>query len=84
MNLLFPVSVTAATVVMTLIVARALDDHETAATSAGLMLAAALLGLAIVEHWVMVLPVRASALWDWAMRGHSAPAEREVAPRRGW
>lgn len=83
MNLLFPVSVTAATVVVTLIVARALDDHETPATSAGLMLAAALLGLAIVEHWVMVLPVRASALWDWAMRGHPTAAERDAMPRRG-
>lgn len=93
MNLLFPVSVTAATVVAVLVVSRALDPVETPAASAGLMLVAALLGLAIVEHWMMVLPVRVSALWEWAMRTHrrvrggeraAEPlAPLEVAPRRG-
>jgi putative photosynthetic complex assembly protein 2 len=70
MNLLFPVSVTAATVVTVLIIQRALGPHETPATSAGLMLAGGLLALAVVEHWMMVLPVRVSALWEWAMRTH--------------
>jgi putative photosynthetic complex assembly protein 2 len=82
MNLLFPVSVTAATVMATLIVARALDPNETPATAAGLMLSAALLGLAIVEHWVMVLPVRVSALWDWAMRAHGPAAKGASATDR--
>jgi hypothetical protein len=34
------------------------------------MLAGGLLALAVVEHWMMVLPVRVSALWEWAMRTH--------------
>jgi putative photosynthetic complex assembly protein 2 len=69
-NLLFPVSVTASTIVATLVVIRALDPHETPASSAGLLLAGSLLALAILEHWLMVLPVRVSAMWDWAMRTH--------------
>jgi putative photosynthetic complex assembly protein 2 len=93
MNLLFPVSVTAATVVAVLIVSRALDPAESPAASAGLMLTAALLALGILEHWMMVLPVRVSALWEWAMRTHrrvrgETPVEPlaplEVAPPRGY
>jgi hypothetical protein len=57
------------------------------------MLAAALLGLAILEHWMMVLPVRVSALWEWAMRTHrrargiDPPAPLgpiEIAPPRSY
>lgn len=70
MNLLFPVSVTAATVATVLLVEGALDPYASPATATGLLLAAALLGLAILEHWMMVLPVRVSAMWDWAMRAH--------------
>jgi putative photosynthetic complex assembly protein 2 len=92
MNLLFPVSVTVATVAATLIVNRALDPLETPAAAAGMLLAAALLALAIVEHWMMVLPVRVSALWEWALRTHrrargiEPPAPLgpiEIAPPRG-
>lgn len=89
MNLLFPVSVTVATVVTVLIVQRALDPHETPAASAGLMLAGGLLALAVVEHWMMVLPVRVSALWEWAVRTHRRDRAGEplaragVAPPRG-
>jgi putative photosynthetic complex assembly protein 2 len=92
MNLLFPVSVTVATVAATLMVNRALDPLETPAAAAGMLLAAALLALAIVEHWMMVLPVRVSALWEWALRTHrrargiEPPAPLgpiEIAPPRG-
>ena len=97
MNLLFPVSVTAATVVATILVANALDPLATPTATAGLMLVAALLGLAIVEHWMMVLPVRVTALWEWAMRAQGkgrpqsapleSPSERlaplDVLPRHG-
>jgi putative photosynthetic complex assembly protein 2 len=75
MNMLFPVSVTAATVAATLLVQAALAPQSTPAATAGLMLVAALLGLASLEHWMMVLPVRVSALWEWALRAH-----RDAAP----
>jgi hypothetical protein len=31
-----------------------------------------LLVLAIVEHWLLVLPLEATALWRWAMRDSAA------------
>jgi hypothetical protein len=40
-----------------------------------LMLTAALLGLAILEHWMMVLPMPTTWLWKWAIRS-STPADR--------
>ena len=66
MNLLFPFSVTAATGVAWLMVLAALRAEPAAA--AGLMLVTTMLSLAIVEHWLLVLPFPASALWRWAMR----------------
>jgi putative photosynthetic complex assembly protein 2 len=98
MNLLFPISVTAPTVLATLMVESALDSGTPPAAATGLVLVAALLGLAIVEHWMMVLPVRVAALWEWAMRTHRrervdaasvTPPERlapwwDIASRRGF
>ena len=66
MNGLFPVSVTASTIVATLMVSSAFAAPP--ATAVGLMLAATLLALAILEHWLLVLPLPATALWRWALR----------------
>ena len=80
MNLLFPVSVTASTVVAVVMVQAAVAPGATPTASAGLMLAATMLGLAILEHWLLVLPLPATALWRWAMRRHEDPAARWSAP----
>jgi putative photosynthetic complex assembly protein 2 len=82
MNLLFPVSVTAATVVAAAMVQAAMAPDAAAATSVGLLLAATMLALAIVEHWLLVLPLPATALWRWAMRRHGdADHDPEPLPR---
>jgi putative photosynthetic complex assembly protein 2 len=65
MNLLFPVSVSVATVVMSLLVEAALDAPPTGFTGVALILAATLLALAILEHWFLVLPLADGALWAW-------------------
>lgn len=67
MNVLFPISVTAATVTVTFLIARALQSAPGSTAATGLLLVAALLALAIVEHWLLVLPIQATALWRWAM-----------------
>lgn len=67
MNLLFPVSVSVATVVMCLLVEAALDLPASSFTSVALMLTATLLALAILEHWLLVLPLADAALWSWAL-----------------
>ena len=71
MNALFPLSVTAATAVAATMVAAALDAPPAAA--AGLMLVTTMLALAILEHWLLVLPLPSTALWLWAMRNAAEP-----------
>jgi putative photosynthetic complex assembly protein 2 len=66
MNGFFPISVTASTIVAALMVAAALKADAVAAV--GLMLASTMLAMAILEHWLLVLPLQATALWQWAMR----------------
>jgi putative photosynthetic complex assembly protein 2 len=67
MNLLFPVSVSVATVIMSLLVEAALDLPATGFAAVALMLTATLLALAILEHWFMVLPLADGVLWNWAL-----------------
>jgi hypothetical protein len=64
---LFPVSVSAATVVMCVLVEEALDLPPTGFAGNALMLAATLLALAILEHWFLVLPLADAVLWEWAL-----------------
>lgn len=77
MNLLFPLSVTASTVVAAWMVLEALAAPPGGAYATGQMLVVTLLVLAILEHWLMVLPFNPTALWRWAMRDRkhgTAPA----------
>ncbi|MGB5831359.1 MAG: putative photosynthetic complex assembly protein PuhE [Thiohalocapsa sp.] len=67
MNLLFPVSVSVATVVMCLLVEAALDLPSGSFAGVALMLTATMLALAILEHWFLVLPLADAALWSWAL-----------------
>lgn len=78
MNLLFPVSVVAATAVLLLLAAQAVDVHTTPAQAVGLSLVATLLALAVVEHLMLVLPLDTAALWRWALR-RSPPAADQPA-----
>ncbi len=78
MNLLFPVSVSAATALAALLVAGALSPHAGEFQRAGHALVATLLVLAVVEHWFLVLPLPDDALWRWAIRSGSEP--RRVPP----
>ncbi|MCX7891302.1 MAG: putative photosynthetic complex assembly protein PuhE [Burkholderiales bacterium] len=86
MNLLFPVSVTAATWVLALMAERALAPSATPFEVAGLALCGALLGLAILEHWFLVLPLPVAALWQWGLKSRAsrtALAEEASVPRIG-
>ena len=68
MNRLFPLAVTLATAVAALVIAEAVAAPPGSARFAGALLVATLLVLAIVEHWLLVLPLDATALWRWALR----------------
>ena len=79
MNLLFPFCVTAASGVLAVMVLYANEAGTPATDVLGLTLVGTLLALAILEHWMLVLPMSTTALWRWAMgarrRAHAAPAQ---------
>lgn len=65
-NALLPLSLGAGGVVAVGLIAAAIDGA--AATRVGLLLVASMLGLALLEHLLMVTPLSATALWRWALR----------------
>ena len=74
MNLLFPLSITASTVVLTVLIQKYLGTDDPAKL-VGFALLSSLLGLAVLEHWFMVLPLPSEKMWRWALRSdRGAPA----------
>jgi putative photosynthetic complex assembly protein 2 len=78
MNLLFPLSVTGATVYAAVLVCDAFGSTVTPFQVAGDILLATLTALGIVEHWLLVLPIRTSALWSWGMRSRARTGNAAV------
>jgi len=72
MNLLFPFSVLLASVLAWQLAERALAASSSFEV-VGFTMLATLATLALLEHWLMVLPLRAEALWRWSLanRRHS-------------
>ncbi len=79
MNFLFPVSVTAATGAAVYLGSLALAPDTDAHAATGYALVTTLLILAVVEHWFMVLPFEATALWSW---GLAEPADTPMDPNK--
>jgi putative photosynthetic complex assembly protein 2 len=77
MNLLFPVSVTASTVICVMMWNRATAPADSAFTASGMTFVATLMSLAILEHWFLVLPMPSAALWQWGLA--SKPKQRPFA-----
>jgi putative photosynthetic complex assembly protein 2 len=73
MNLLFPFSVVAGTAVAWLIWEAAVASGVTRYEATSLTFVATLLSLALLEHWLLVLPLPSQALWNWGLRSRNAP-----------
>jgi putative photosynthetic complex assembly protein 2 len=71
MNLLFPVAVTASTAASVLLIWSA-ASATTPFAAVSYTLVATLMVLAVVEHWFMVLPLPAEALWSWGLTSREA------------
>jgi putative photosynthetic complex assembly protein 2 len=81
MNFLFPLSVSASTVVTVLLVQKfAAADGAFQSTSYALL--TSLLALAVIEHWFMVLPLPSERLWNWALKADRAADAPLKAQRR--
>jgi putative photosynthetic complex assembly protein 2 len=77
MNLLFPLSVTVATVVAADLVGLAVSADATAFDAVAYTFVAMLLALAILEHWFLILPLPDAALWSWALRSRATDPNDE-------
>ena len=77
MNALFPISVTAGTVVTAQLVGHALAGGEGSFEATAYTFAAVLLALAVLEHWFLVLPLPDAALWSWALRNRHSESPKD-------
>jgi putative photosynthetic complex assembly protein 2 len=83
MNLLFPFSVTAGTVVTVMLALQAGAPGVSQMTATSFVLLASLAALAVIEHWFMVLPIPAEALWRWSLQHRSGEGPtRSTHPAR--
>lgn len=71
MNLLFPLSITALMLAVGCWAERA-AGADSAAMAAGFALLGTMTTLALVEHWLLVLPLRDAALWRWMLPSRDA------------
>ena len=67
MNLLFPLSSPAASSVLVTVLVQRAAASTAAFGAAGLTFVIAMLALAVVEHWFLVLPLPFARLWRWAL-----------------
>jgi putative photosynthetic complex assembly protein 2 len=79
MNLLFPVSVVAGSWLAIEFAARALGA-DTDHAAVGHAMLATLCALAMLEHWLMVLPLPPEALWRWSLEGRAAHSRYGSVP----
>jgi putative photosynthetic complex assembly protein 2 len=77
MNPLFPFVVTLASIATALFWQAALAAPADSFQAAGFALLATLMTLAVLEHWLLMLPLPSARLWRWAFRSH----ERSAAAR---
>ncbi|MFZ1429500.1 MAG: putative photosynthetic complex assembly protein PuhE [Geminicoccaceae bacterium] len=78
MNLLFPVSVTSGTIVATLLIQHAGAAQAGSFDATAFTFVGALLVLAVIEHWFLVLPIADAALWSWGLRSRDAASPTRV------
>jgi putative photosynthetic complex assembly protein 2 len=67
MNLLFPLSVTIATLAAYAMIKLSLAAAPASIDATAWLLLGTLIGLGVIEHWFLVLPIPAMALWNWSL-----------------
>ena len=78
MNAFLPISVILSTLALVFIAVNAMNSGVLVADKVGLVLVGSMLAMAILEHFLLVLPLPSTALWRWAMRNRT-PLVRSVA-----
>jgi putative photosynthetic complex assembly protein 2 len=78
MNLLFPISVTASTIIGFLLLKTAFAGDLARPEAVGYLFVGTLMGLAVLEHWFLVLPMPAASLWNWSLRSTASVTPFDV------
>jgi putative photosynthetic complex assembly protein 2 len=78
MNLWFPLSVSLATAVTVALVGLAWVAPSGSHHAVAAALLAVLAALAVIEHWLLVLPIAPMALWTWSLRSRVKPPVHPV------
>lgn len=81
MNALFPAVVAASTWLAVVLWQTALAPDVVAWRATAVAFAAALLSLAVLEHWFLVLPLPSTALWSWSLRSRTGTGAETIRPR---
>ena len=78
MNLFFPISVSVSTIVTVLLAQKAMAVEATPFDVTGYTILATLMALAVAEHWFLVAPFHANALWQWSLKSEEGDDRRRV------
>jgi putative photosynthetic complex assembly protein 2 len=70
---LFPISVTLATIAAVVMVMRVNAAAPGSSDAFAASMLAVLAALGAIEHWFLVLPMRAEALWGWSLKADRPP-----------
>jgi putative photosynthetic complex assembly protein 2 len=70
MNGFFPFAITAATLFTAFLVHMALVFSDSSFAQTGYLLLTTLMALAILEHWLLYVPISATKLWSWGLASH--------------
>ena len=79
MNGFFPFAITAATLFTAFLVHMALVFSETSFAQTGYLLLTTLMALAILEHWLLYVPISATKLWSWGLASHRGTGKAQPA-----
>ena len=83
MNAFLPFSIVISVVALVLIALHAINIDTSMPEKVGLMLVGSMLAMAILEHFLLVLPLPSTALWRWAMRSRTPLANSVAADSIG-
>ncbi len=78
LNLLFPFSIVMGTTLTAWLTQLALAAEAGSFAAAGWTMLATLVALAVLEHWLLVLPLAASAPWQWWLERREKAARNEA------
>jgi putative photosynthetic complex assembly protein 2 len=79
MNGFFPFAITAATLFTALLVHLAMQSTSSPLERTGYALLTTLMALAVLEHWLLYVPVSATKLWAWGLSSHRKASEAAEA-----